>query len=72
MLSPSANEAIATARIVCDLDAGIVTVPFNRDFLVISFIATFTLRIVDCTFTRNNEELKEVFDFTGSPYVGYG
>lgn len=38
MLCPSASEAIATARIVCDLDAGMATVPLNRDLLVCSFI----------------------------------
>jgi hypothetical protein len=37
-LWPSAKEAIATARIVCDLEPGITTVPFSRDFFTISFI----------------------------------
>jgi hypothetical protein len=37
-LAPSASEAIATARIVCDLDAGMVTDPFSRDFLTINCI----------------------------------
>jgi hypothetical protein len=31
-----AKEAIATARIVCDFDAGIATSPFSRDLLTIS------------------------------------
>jgi hypothetical protein len=38
-LAPSAIEAIATARIVCDLDAGMVTDPFSRDFPTINCIA---------------------------------
>jgi hypothetical protein len=38
ILSPAAKEAIATARIVCDLEVGIATVPLSRDFFTISFI----------------------------------
>jgi hypothetical protein len=38
MLAPSARDAIAAARIVCDFDAGTVTDPFSRDFLTINCI----------------------------------
>jgi len=31
-LAPSARDAIATARMVCDLEAGIETVPERADF----------------------------------------
>ena len=40
-LWPAANEAIATARMVWDLEAGIETLPFNRDLPAIRFIAVF-------------------------------
>lgn len=66
-LWPSAKEAIATARIVCDLEPGISTLPASLDFRTISFIAVIVcapsaLCIAGSTFTRNYEELKEVFD----------
>ena len=38
LLRPGAREAIATARMVWDLEAGIATVPLSRDFFAISFI----------------------------------
>jgi hypothetical protein len=37
-LAPLANEAIATARIVCDFEPGMATVPFKRDFPAINCI----------------------------------
>jgi hypothetical protein len=67
VLWPSAKEAIAMARIVCDLEAGISTLPASLDFRTISFIAVIVcapsaLCTADSTFTRSNKELKEVFD----------
>jgi len=47
-LWPLAKDAIATARMVCDLEPGIATIPFNRDFFTINFIATIVLRISYC------------------------
>jgi len=66
-LLPPAKDAIAIARMVCDFEAGIVTVPFKRDFPVISSIR------MDI-FTRNRLYLKEVFGFVGEfmALAGYG
>jgi hypothetical protein len=38
LLCPLAKEATATARIVCDFEAGTETLPFNRDFPTLSCI----------------------------------
>ena len=53
VLTPSASEAMATARIVCDFEAGIAAVPFNRDLLITSFITPF--------FTKKPQKRKEYF-----------
>jgi len=43
---PAANDAIATALIVCDFELGIATVPFNRDLLTIIFTAEYLPEIM--------------------------
>jgi hypothetical protein len=73
VLWPSAKEAIATARMVCDLEAGITTSPLKRDLFTINFIANIVILISKWIFNRSNDELKEVFSFgrtfaMGSPH----
>jgi len=46
MLCPSANEAIATARMVWDLEAGIVTWPESLDFRAFMYTTYFCLNSV--------------------------
>lgn len=65
-LWPAAKEAIATARMVCDLEAGITTVPLSLDFCVIIFTATFSLfSVVSASetrfFTKSSWRAKEFF-----------
>lgn len=61
VLWPLAKEAIATARMVCDFEAGITTSPANWDFFATNFIFFNFLAFKLLVSTRNGQKMKEVF-----------